>query len=144
MAKSDKKVHQWRMDGAAYALRIAKQYGIETLEKDLEERNAHFVPLEITPDIYREANADLALRLTQSIIVTMFVSLHEQFGFGKDRFKRLITDFNHQCEQLELRDPYGGHFVTVREMAEWLHEEYGCEFDMISIYKVGFSYFLSM
>lgn len=105
MTKSDKKAHQQRMDGMVYAYKIAKEQGIEMLEKDIRERQANFVPLEVTPDILRECNADLAMRLTQTLLVTVFVSLHEQFRFGRERFKKLIADFNHQCEQLDVRDP---------------------------------------
>ena len=42
--------YQARLDGMAFALRVAEKDGIEGLRKELKFRNAHFVPLEITAE----------------------------------------------------------------------------------------------
>ena len=47
MAKSNDKVHEYRMSGAAWLLEIIKREGIEEAEKELAKRRACFVPLEI-------------------------------------------------------------------------------------------------
>lgn len=47
MAKSDMKVHQYRMDGMISALEIVKRDGVEALEKEIKFRNGKFIPLEM-------------------------------------------------------------------------------------------------
>ena len=46
MGKNDK-VYQARLSGMDYALRIAKEKGVEALEKECRIRGAHFLPLEL-------------------------------------------------------------------------------------------------
>lgn len=47
MAKSDRKLHEARMAGAAWLMDVIKTQGMEAAEKELKVRGAMFVPLEV-------------------------------------------------------------------------------------------------
>lgn len=47
MAKSDRKLHEARMAGAAWLMNVIKTQGMEAAEKELKVRGAMFVPLEV-------------------------------------------------------------------------------------------------
>lgn len=48
MAKSDKKIHEYRMSGAAWILDVAQKYGIDEAVKELKQMNAEFIPFEVS------------------------------------------------------------------------------------------------
>lgn len=48
MAKSDRKLHEARMAGAAWLMNVIKTQGMEAAEKELKVRGAMFVPLEVS------------------------------------------------------------------------------------------------
>lgn len=48
MGITDKKIHRYRMDGMAYALKIVEQGGVEALRQEVKTRTAAFIPLEVT------------------------------------------------------------------------------------------------
>lgn len=48
----NKKEEKWRNEGAAYALRVAKEKGIEYLEQDLKRRGGCWNPYEHPRESY--------------------------------------------------------------------------------------------
>ena len=44
MSRKDREMQQYRNDGMAYAYKIAKEKGIEALEKEIKYRKATFLP----------------------------------------------------------------------------------------------------
>lgn len=55
MAKSDRKLHEARMAGAAWLMNVIKTQGMEAAEKELKVRGAMFVPLEVNQKQLDEA-----------------------------------------------------------------------------------------
>lgn len=55
MAKSDRKLHEARMAGAAWIMNIVRTQGMEAAEKELKTRGAMFVPLEVNQKQLDEA-----------------------------------------------------------------------------------------
>lgn len=133
MAKADKE-YQLRMDGMAYALKLAKEKGIEELEKEVKFRNARFIPLEFSMDAVRKANEEIAGRVVATLMATVFWTLHNSFKFGGDRLKKFEKAFYDECDLVDTLDPYGEHFVTIRDFAEELNNKYqlGLNVDLIS------------
>lgn len=135
MAKSDMKVHQYRMDGMAYALRIVKEQGIEALEKEIRMRNGKFIPLEMTRDRWRETSMILASRIVNTYSTLTLAALHDGFGFGKKRLQEFVQVFNKKCELVDVLDPYGEHYATISDYAKMLEEEYDIHVDLDAIYR---------
>lgn len=135
MAKANKE-YQLRMDGMAYALKIAKENGIEELEKEVKFRNAHFIPLEISRNVITQANMDITQRVLATLMTTVFWTLHNHFKFGGDRLKRFEKHFYEECNLVDSFDPFGEHFVKIQDFAEELNNKYQLGLNVGLISKV--------
>lgn len=116
---------RYRNDGMMFAFQIAKKDGVEALEKEIKNRNACFIPMEFTRDEVIAVNQMLSARILQTYQTVMYFSIHEMFGFGKNRLERLQRYFDEQCEILDDWDAWGERYVTIKDMAEELNEKYG-------------------
>ncbi|RGY84003.1 hypothetical protein DXA21_21125 [Parabacteroides distasonis] len=124
MAKLSKE-EMARREGMAYALRIAKEKGIDALEEDLKMRNAINLPLRVSKadlDKFSDnvkyntmRNAiNLPLRVSKAdldkfsdnvkyntilyIKILMAVTMHDEFGFGNKRIKQMFKRFDLKAE----------------------------------------------
>lgn len=129
------KEYRARMSGMVYALKIVKESGVETLEKEIRFRNATFMPLEISQEKMLEIEDFLAERVMATMMPTMMLVLHDSFGFGKERLIRYKKAFLKRCEMLSSLDPLGEPYERIRDYVEEL-EKYGIEFDMAKIEDV--------
>lgn len=93
MARLDKEEIA-RRDGMAYALRIAKEKGIEGLEEEIKYRNITEIPIAIKRDKLNECIENIKLNTIDTILVLSAVTLRDEFGFGKARLARFIERFN--------------------------------------------------
>lgn len=118
-----------------YALRIAKEQGIEALEKEVWMRNGRFIPLELTREKQVEVSMTLASRIVNTYSTMTMATLHDSFGFGKKRLQEFIRQFNEKCEVVDVLDPYGEHYATISDYAKWLEEEYDIHIDLEAIYR---------
>ena len=111
MARIDKE-EQARREGMAYALRIAKEKGIDALEEDLKMRNAIGLPVGVDRK---------ALNPVDTMVILMAVTLHDEFGFGEKRVQRAIDRFMFKANCLDE------DYTTWQEQIEILKEELGIE-----------------
>lgn len=79
MAKSNDKVHEYRMSGAAWLLEIVKREGIEEAEKELAKRRACFVPLEIPTSKMREFEQKVKWNTIDTVVLLSCATLHDEF-----------------------------------------------------------------
>lgn len=130
---NDKKIHRYRMDGMAYALRIVEKDGVEGLRAEVKARGAKFIPLEATSDAIRDLNAMLGDRILNTFGAVMLFSLNEEFKFGKDRMNRFFDAFKKNCSMIMDLDPFGSHYEKISEYAEQLQKKYGIDLDLDKI-----------
>lgn len=123
MAKSDKKIHEYRMAGAAWILNIAQRQGIDVAVKELKSRTAEFVPLEIPSDIIKEYEQRVKNNMIDSICLLAAVTLRDEFDFGRARLNRFIDRFNIKAECLADDD------VSWEDMRQTMREECGLDFN---------------
>lgn len=124
MAKVDKKIHEYRMAGAAWILDIAKKDGIESAEKELERRGAEFIPMEINNVALKEFEERVKNNTIDTICLLSAATLRDEFGFGKERLKRFVERFN------EKSDCICENYVTWNDMIEQMKEETGIDFNI--------------
>lgn len=134
MAKSDMKVHQYRMDGMISALEIVKRDGVEALEKEIRFRNGKFIPLEMDHEARVKTSMILASRIVNTYSTMTLATLHDCFGFGRKRLQDFCKYFNKKCEVVDVLDPYGEHYAKISDYAEMLREEYDINIDLDAIY----------
>lgn len=103
MGKIDQQM-QGRNEGLAMALRIVKQGGIEALEKEIEFRRLTGMSTKLTKNEYialeRHIRHEYALASTPLILLT----LHDEFGFGKQRCHRFSKRYMMKIDGLADSD----------------------------------------
>lgn len=120
MGKS--KDEQARREGMAYALRIAKENGIDALEADLRWRNVGDIPVGLEKAVVDDFQERVKYNTVDTIKILACVTLRDEFGFGKDRLKRFAERFMLKTEC--LADDY----TNWQEQIDILREECGLEF----------------
>ena len=121
MARIDKE-EQARRDGMAYALRIAKEKGIDALEEDLKMRNATNIPVGLTKKVIDEWCNGMKAQTIDSIGILAMVTLRDGFGFGTKRLNKFRDIFNNKTECLMNPD-----WTTWEDQLEILKEECGID-----------------
>lgn len=123
MAKSDKKIHEYRMAGAAWILDIAQREGIDAAVKELKSRTAEFVPLEVPREVIKEYEQRVKCNTIDSMCLLAAVTLRDEFDFGRVRLNRFLDRFNSKAECLADDD------VSWEDMRQTMREECGIEFN---------------
>lgn len=125
MAKLSKE-EQARREGMSYALRVAKEKGIDGLEDELEFRQAYDVPLKISQTDVENFAESIKHTVMDTILLMSSYVLRDNFGFGTKRMNRFIKKFN------EYTDNLVGGYVKWKDIAEAMTAETGIEFHIRS------------
>lgn len=120
MAKINKE-EQWRHEGMAYALKVAKERGIEGLEEEIKYRNISLVPIAVSKEKMDECVNNIKLNTIDTMLILSASTLRDEFGFGKERIARFIERFNLKAECLV------DGFCTWDDQMTTLAEECGIE-----------------
>lgn len=115
------KEEQARREGMAYALRIAKEKGIEALEEDLKMRNVIDLPCRVSKADLSKFSENVKYNIVFYIKVLMAVTMHDEFGFGNKRIKQMFKRFDLKAEC--LADDY----TTWDEQVSIIAEECGID-----------------
>ena len=88
MGKIDKE-QKARMDGMAYALKIAKEKGIDGLENEIKARGILGVNLTVDSKTLRESYESMCTTLFQNMKTVFLQVLIKELGFGEKRLKKI-------------------------------------------------------
>ena len=99
MARGDKE-EQARREGMAYALKVAKEKGIEGLEEEIKFRGISKVPIAVSRAAMEEGLTNIKSQTIDSVCLLSAVTLHDEFGFGHKRLQQFIDRFNLKAECL--------------------------------------------
>lgn len=138
MAKVDKLL-QARIEGMIAACKIAKEKGLDALEKDIKMRNILKVDLWARKGEVDELYGNISKNCYTSIMVTMLYTLNKVFGFGKDRLHKLKNEFDENANELLDLDRWGEHYTTFKEYEAFLHDKYGFDFSEKAISELDLS-----
>ena len=130
MAKSDKKIHEYRMSGAKWILDLAKSEGIEVAEDELKKRGAMFIPLDISKDTCHAIEKEIAERMYTTILTSVMGILIDEYGFGKKRLTEFKDKFDSFCDKFFYLQSDGTPYVRISDYARLLKEEYGISMDV--------------
>lgn len=124
MAKSDRKLHEARMAGAIWIMKLIEDKGIDEARKELATRRAMFVPLEISQQQLDETVYKIKMNTIDCVLIMSCMVLRDEFGFGKKRIKQFFDRFNLKTECLCDGNVVWDDFI------EALKEETGIEFSI--------------
>lgn len=115
MAKND--FMTGRNEGMLYAYNYAKEHGLDALEKEIKFRRITNLPIPVDKKAVDEFILNVKNQTTDTFIVLLAATLHDEFGFGEKRVQRAIDRFNFKAECL------GDEYVTWQDMIENIKEE---------------------
>lgn len=76
------KDEELRREGMAYALRIAKENGIDSLEEECRFRGATKLPLALPKNAIDECVSKIKLNTIDTVTILSAMVLHDEFDFG--------------------------------------------------------------
>ena len=116
MGKIDK-IEQARREGMSYALRVAKEKGIDGLEADLKMRCAVNLPVAVSKNALDQCVKQIKENTVDTVKILSAVTLSDEFGFGEKRIQRFIDRFNDKTECI------AGEYCSWDDYIEVLKEE---------------------
>lgn len=118
------KYMEGRNEGMSFALRIAKEKGIEGLEAEVKMRGITNLPSSVSKKALDECVTNIKNNVIDTFIILLVATLHDEFGFGEKRCQRAISVFN------EKADCIGTDYCTWGDYIEVIKEELGLELDI--------------
>lgn len=85
-------IEQARRDGIGYALKIAREKGIEGLEEEAKFRNISKVSVAMSDEEYRELVNSITADSIDAVAIIATLTLHDEFGFGEKESSSLTID----------------------------------------------------
>lgn len=119
-----------RQEGMSYALKIAKEGGLEDLEKEIKYRNIeNYWYMGLNKKETQEVKEKIALRTKGIITCVSLLTLRDEFGFGTERGLRFLKRFDTKVDCL-IGDPDDGQTVTLEDYAEAVRQEMGIKVEI--------------
>ena len=119
-----------RQEGMSYALKIAKEGGMEALEKEIKYRNIeNYWYMGLNKKETQEVKEKIALRTKGIVTCVSLLTLRDEFGFGKDRGLRFLNRFDTKIDCL-IGNPEDGQTVTLEDYAEAVRQEMGIKIEI--------------
>lgn len=116
---------QWekgRREGMAFCERfLAAGHTPEELTEEIKRRGAWKIPIGVTKEEDDEYFRSIVSAVSASMLTLIMVSLHDEFGFGKERLKRLDRVFTMKSEVMKEKKG------TWNDQLQILKEECGIE-----------------
>ena len=113
-----------RREGMSYALRYAKEHGLEALEEDLKRRQAYNIPIRISNKELQSFTDNAKNMMLDTVLILASVTLHDEFGFGRERLERFKRRFNFKAECI------GEDYTDWQDQIDILKEECGLEYSI--------------
>lgn len=118
------KEEQARREGMAYALKIAKEKGVDGLEEELKFRNCTRLPIGVKRSACDEAIGKIKDSTCDTFIALTVSALNDEFGFGEKRLQRFIDRFEFKALCL------GEGYCNWADIVSAIKEELGLELKM--------------
>ena len=113
-----------RSEGIAFALKIAKEGGIEALEKEIRMRNIWGLHTNVPMKDIEDIKNKITLRVIDIITCVALLTVHDEFGFGQQRALRFLKRFEQKVDCV-VGDPDDGQTVSLEDYIKVIDEEMG-------------------
>lgn len=108
---------QGRNEGISFALKIAKEKGIDALENECKFRNLTNMPSQVDKVAAERAIEEIKARVLDTVLIMSIAVLHDEFDFGSLYCSRFKERFNKKAECL------ADEYVTWADYTEMIEEE---------------------
>ena len=89
-----------RLQGMEFALRLVKDQGIETLEKEIRYRSRNKICLNVTTAELNAASNKIKEQTLDTFTILGIAALHDLFGFGEKRCQRFMDKMDEGARYL--------------------------------------------
>lgn len=108
-----------RFSGAAWALRLCEENGVEACRKELEMRGILNIPLKASKKDIDEFVEKSKKNTIATVLLMAAATLRDEYGFGTDRLSRFIKRFNNKTACLI------DQFVYWKDLQKTIQDETG-------------------
>ena len=133
MASKTDEIIRLRNEGMAYALKIAKESGLDALQEQVKLRGLLKVSVKFTPEELTESINNIAQRVYNNMLTIAYAVLHDEFKYGEVRLKRFKALFDKKTYLVGEEDPLGRHYARFEDYAEEANRLYQLGIDMEKI-----------
>lgn len=113
-----------RNQGLAMALKIAKEGGIEALEKEIKYRNITGISLNLTKQEIEDASWKTNVRATSVAITISLVTLLEEFSFSRYQLTKFKAAFDSKVYEAANNER---SMDILQEYIDMIHKDAGIE-----------------
>lgn len=124
------KEYEARMQGMIYALNKAKTEGVEALERDIRKRNITKIVMNVPEKEMDRIFAELGENVRHTVSTLVFMTLYDEFGFGKVRLHRFKEHLNKLFNDIFDLDYMGEHYIRLEDFAIEMNEKYDMGLDL--------------
>ena len=133
MASKANEIIKLRNEGMAYALRIAKEGGVDELERQVRMRGLLKVSVKFTQEEIYQSAENISERVYNNMLTIWYAVFHDRLGFGKERIQRLKRWFDEKVFVVGEQSPMGHHWATFEDYAEEANRLCGLGIDLDKI-----------
>lgn len=108
-----------RNDGLAFALKIAKEGGIEALEKEIRFRNVSQIHTGLAHKDLERATESIKQMTLDTVLALSLLTLRDEFDMGRNRLNRFMSRFNEKAACI------AEDITTWQDIVNTVHEETG-------------------
>lgn len=95
-----RKEMMYRNEGMAYALRIAKEKGIEGLEEEIKFRNITQMPISVNRKEAEKFVEETKMNCLDTVLIMALNVLNDEFDFSQEQLNQFKARFNFKAENL--------------------------------------------
>lgn len=130
MAIKANEIIKLRNEGMAYALKIAKDHGIEELQRQVQIRGYLRATVKFTPEEMTQTIDNIAERIYNNMLTMVYAVMHDKHGWARKRLHDFKREFDAKVYLVGERDGMGRHYARFEDYALEANELYDLGIDV--------------
>ena len=130
MASKANEIIQLRNEGMVYALKIAKEGGLEELEQQVKLRGLLKVSVKFTQDELYQSIQNISERVYNNTLTIWYAVFHDKLGYKQKRLQQMKQWFDEKVYLVGERSPMGHKWATFLDYGEEANRLYNLGIDL--------------
>lgn len=133
MAVKPDEIIRLRNEGMSFALKIAREKGIDGLAEEVKKRGYLKCSIRHTPAELDKSCDNIAERIYNNMLTMVYAALHDVEGWGMVRLTRFKENFDRKVYGVGETDDMGHHWARFEDFAEEANRLYNFGIDLDKI-----------
>lgn len=130
MAIRPDEIIKLRNEGMEYALRIARDQGIDVLAEEVKKRGYYRCTVKFTPEELNMSEQNISDRIYNNMLTIWYAVFRDKLGFGGKRLTQLKQWYDEKVYGVALKDDMGHHWARFEDYAREANEMFGLGIDL--------------